>query len=480
MPEGPAKSRGLICNLTGHDTLNIAKDISRYATTTLSFLILLGVALSWMVFPILLDGDRVLFETGQQVKGERLQTNVTLTQILTRPILFPGGIDVQALYASEEYFDYADRSGTADVYRPDTHFVFIVNEDVHTGLLPYGVPGAHLEVDGKNYAPVSNEGPPVIEHHRTSIIRFSKLGANGEPIVGPDTRELRLILSHPWDRYATENGRPVPVKSTYIWQLPLDIPPELKSRDIFTTAMLFSLSAGLLSAVLTPCLLQLVLIFFATLGGLTAKEVAGAQNISPDVRGRVLWGAGCFVAAYVVLFVSSGAVIGHIGKEAQIFFANYTRPVGVAAGIIVILFGIWVGIRTRAPLMCQLPGTDRMQKLTGRGTFGTVLVSLAFSLGCMSCFGGAIIGTLFVYVGVLGSASAGASIMGMFAAGVAIPFMLAALFFSRMQSLFRLVARHSRLVGAVSTTVIVTFGILLVTDNFHTVSDLIYPYLGLD
>jgi len=460
--------------------LNITKDIGRYATTTVSFLVLLVVAFSWMVFPVLLDGDRVLFETGQQVKGERLQTNVTLTQILTRPILFPGGIDVQVLYASEEYFEYADRSGTTDLYRPDTHFVFIVNEDVHTGLLPYGVPDARLEIDGESYAPVSSEGPPVIEHHRTSIIRFSKLDANQDPVVGPDTPELRLVLSHPWDRYATENGQPVPVKSTYIWQLPLEIPPELKSRDIFTTAVLFSLSAGLLSAVLTPCLLQLVLIFFATLGGLTAKEVAGSAQISPEVRRKVMWAASSFVAAYVVLFVASGAVIGHVGKEAQIFFANYTRPVGVVAGIIVILFGIWVGIRARAPLVCQIPGAERMQNLASRGTLGTVLVSLAFSLGCMSCFGSAIIGTLFVYVGVLGSASAGASIMGMFAAGVAIPFLLAALFFSRMRSLFGLVARHSRAVGAVSTAMIVAFGLLLVTDNFHTVSDLIYPYLGLD
>jgi len=31
-----------------------------------------------------------------------------------------------------------------------------------------------------------------------------------------------------------------------------------------------------------------------------------------------------------------------------------------------------------------------------------------------------------------------------------------------------------------SSSFIVFFGLLLVTDNFHTVSDLIYPLLGLD
>jgi len=98
----------------------------------------------------------------------------------------------------------------------------------------------------------------------------------------------------------------------------------------------------------------------------------------------------------------------------------------------------------------------------------------------MSCFGGAIIGTLLIYVGALGSASVGAGVMGIFAAGVAIPFLLAAYFFSRMRGLFESIARHTRLVGAVSSGFIMFFGLLLVTDNFHTVSDFIYPFLGLE
>jgi cytochrome c-type biogenesis protein len=186
------------------------------------------------------------------------------------------------------------------------------------------------------------------------------------------------------------------------------------------------------------------------------------------------------VAGYIALFVVSGALIGYAGKEAQLFFANYTRLVGIVAGIIVILFGVWLGIRAKAPVVCNLPGANTIQHFKSKGTLGTVLVSIAFSLGCMSCFGGAIIGTLLIYVGALGSASVGASLMGIFAAGVAIPFLLAAYFFSRMQGLFEAISRHTRLVGAVSSAFIVFFGLLLVTDNFHTVSDAIYPFLGLD
>lgn len=456
-------------------------NLQSYSIATISFLILVVIAFSWLIFPYYLHGDQMLFETGEQVRMERFQKYSTLNRMLTRYIPFPGGIDVTALYASEEYFEYADRAVAVEVYRPDTHLVFFVNEDVHTGYLPFGLPGAKLEVDGRVFEPVSSEGPDWVEHHRTTIIRFSKVDGKGEPLIREDTDRLVLKLTHPWDRYRLDgNGQPEVVESSYAWELPLDIPPELKSRDTFTNAMLFSLSAGLLSSVLTPCLIQLVLIFFATLGGMSAKEVMSAEGVTPEVRRRVMLAASLFVLGYVGLFVASGAMIGYAGKEAQIFFANYTRPVGVIAGFIVILFGIWVGIRSRAPLVCKLPGAELVQRLRGKGMLGTVIVAIAFSLGCMSCFGGAIIGTLFIYIGALGSASVGAIVMGIFAAGVAVPFLLAAVFFTKMRMLFEFIGRHSRAVGALSTVVIVAFGIMLVTDNFHTVSDMIYPYLGLD
>ena len=454
--------------------------INRVGTTILSFVFVAAVAFSWLIFPYFINGDRMLFETGREVQVERFDNFRTLNRMLRRFIYFPGGIEVTALYASEEYFEYADRQGAVEAYRPDKHIVFFVSEDVHTGWLPQGLADARLTVDGRSFKPVAAEGPDLVEHHRTTIIQFPKYDEEGKAIIGADAEELRLTLTHPWDRDEIENGEVVPIESEYVWELPLNIPTELMSRDTFTSIMVFSLSAGLLSSVLTPCLIQLVLIFFATLGGVTAHQVVSANGISAEVRRKVLWISSWFVAGYIALFVASGAIIGYAGKEAQLFFANYTRPVGIVAGIIVVLFGIWLGIRAKAPLVCRLPGAETIQKFETKGTVGTVLVSIAFSLGCMSCFGGAIIGTLLIYVGALGSASVGASLMGIFAAGVAIPFLLAAFFFSRMQGLFEAIGRHTRLVGAISTSIIVAFGVLLITDNFHTVSDLVYPYLGLE
>lgn len=454
--------------------------VQRIGASVLGFIFVAAIAFSWLVFPYFVNGDKVLYETGQQVQVERMGNFRTLNNMLTRFIYFPGGIEVTALYASDEYFQYADRAGSIEQYRPDQHIVFFISEDVHTGFLPEGLAKAELLLGDHVIEPVSAEGPNLVEHHRTTILQFPKFDTAGSPYINDDADELRLRLTHTWDRDRVDNGDTIPVPSDYVWELPLNIPTELMSRDTFTSIMVFSLSAGLLSSVLTPCLIQLVLIFFATLGGITAQQVITDHGVTPEVRRKVMRLATAFVLGYIALFVASGALIGYAGKEAQIFFANYTRPVGIASGVIVILFGIWLGIRARAPVVCRIPGAEAIQDFKTRGTFGTVLVSIAFSLGCMSCFGGAIIATLLIYVGALGSAPVGAALMGIFAAGVAIPFLLAAFFFSKMQGLFEAISRHTRLVGAVSSAFIVFFGLLLVTDNFHTVSDFIYPFLGLE
>jgi cytochrome c biogenesis protein CcdA len=69
--------------------------------------------------------------------------------------------------------------------------------------------------------------------------------------------------------------------------------------------------------------------------------------------------------------------------------------------------------------------------------------------------------------------------MATFSVGVAIPFLLSAYYISRMDSILRLLADKARAISFVSMTLVISFGIILVTDNFHTVSNAIYPYLGL-
>jgi cytochrome c-type biogenesis protein len=104
---------------------------------------------------------------------------------------------------------------------------------------------------------------------------------------------------------------------------------------------------------------------------------------------------------------------------------------------------------------------------------------MGYALGCTACFGGAIVATLIIYVGAIGSAAIGAGIMLTFSIGVAIPFLLSAWYLSRMDSILALLASKARTISYISMVVIIMFGLILITDNFHVVSDFIYPFLGL-
>jgi cytochrome c-type biogenesis protein len=266
------------------------------------------------------------------------------------------------------------------------------------------------------------------------------------------------------------------------WKAPYSLPEDLKSRADITPVAVLALGAGLLSSVLTPCLLQLVVVFGGVIAGFSTvpgKSTLSTAQLTPLIRRKIMQIALAFVLGFIVLYALAGALIGAIGHQSQLLFAEYSRAVAVISGVIVILLGVWVALRGTRDLACRIPNERVIRGLSLRDTIGTTLASMGYALGCTACFGGAIVATLVVYVGTIGSAAIGASIMLTFGIGVAIPFLLAAYYASRIDAIMAFLARNARKLSYVSSAIIVAFGIVLITDNFHTVSDIIYPYLGL-
>ncbi len=448
--------------------------------TLISTVVLALITFSWLAIPYAVNGVSLLTRTGETVQEERREHSMTLSQFLSRQAYFPGGIEVKTLFANETYFDLADRGNLAEYYAPQDNYVFFITEDVHTGLLPFGQPDATLRIGDAILKPILMEGPAEASHHRMTIAAFPKLDADGEPYLQDgQAGELRLILRHKWDRSMVMGDTVQPVMTNLVWRMPMEVPAEMLEKPGIGGAIAASLSVGLLAAVLTPCLLQLSVVFMATMSASGAEAVSTSGGVTRTAQKRILVAASAFVLGYIILFTMAGALIGGLGKQAQIAFAVYSRPVAIGSGILVILFGLRLGIRSNAPMLCKLPGAALMQRMKGGSTFGNVMIAIVYNLGCMSCFGGAIIATLFIYVGALGSAWTGAVTMGAFALGLGVPFLVAALFFSRVEPLILAVSKYRRGVGLVSSLVVIGFGVLLVTDNFHTLSDQLYPLLGL-
>jgi cytochrome c-type biogenesis protein len=142
--------------------------------------------------------------------------------------------------------------------------------------------------------------------------------------------------------------------------------------------------------------------------------------------------------------------------------------------------GIWVGIRGSKNDVCRISDRQAVKFQSVRDMAGSILVSMGYALGCTACFGGAIVATLIIYVGAIGSATIGAGIMLTFSIGVAIPFLLSAWYLSRMDSVLSFLAEKAKIISILSMVLIIVFGLILITDNFHVVSDMIYPFLRLN
>lgn len=449
------------------------------------------ISASWLVFPYLVKGQQLLGEVGGDVKRAKLERSISIGNFLSRTSFGAGEAQVDVLYATAEYFQITDRASVVDKFRPDQNLVFFVTETTHIEELPTYLPRATLWLDGEKFESQDIEGPLEVFHHRVLTLKFPAFDERGQSILNRGAQNLRLELQGGWD----PDGR----AREFNWALPIGYPEGLQNQTAWTPLVVLGLSSGLLSFVLTPCLLQLLVVYMMTFTGISAQQVQTAKfaaaesgslnefdqkqpsQATAQIRKKMLGVGVAFVAGFAILFMLMGAAIGYAGKEVQMFFAVWSQKLSIGAGILVIFMGIWIGIRARAPMICRLVPAGLQRSLCSeRGAYiSSALTAIGFSLGCLTCFGGAIIATLLVYVGALGSAFIGAMVMLAFSMGVVIPFLLGAFFLSHFAPLMTQVEKIAPKIGFVSMLVIVAFGLVLATDNFHVLSDFIYPYLQL-
>ncbi len=447
---------------------------NNYARVGLVLFVTLLISSAWLVFPYLIQGKKLLSDVGD---GARMTKAGHVSMYLTRYLVDHPDLELTATFATDEFFQYVDQATTIGNLRPDRNFIFFVSENIHKGELAFDLPEVRLHIGDRVFEPEHSIGPNIAEHHRITVYSIPKRTSDGEILDLSSHDSIRLYVSN----YYLDSEE----KLTFIgrWNAPFDLPEELKSRADITPIAVLALGAGLLSSVLTPCLLQLVVIFgsiissFSTVPG---ESGASVSQLTPAIRRKVMQIALAFVLGFTLLYTMAGALIGYVGHTAQLLFAEHSRDVAIGSGIVVILMGIWIGVRGGRNLACRLPDKSAMQAANLRDAAGSLVVSMGYALGCTACFGGAIVATLIIYVGAIGSAAIGAGIMLTFSIGVAIPFLLAAFYMSRMDSVLVFFASKARLISLVSMVLIITFGLILITDNFHAVSDAIYPYLGLN
>lgn len=220
-------------------------------------------------------------------------------------------------------------------------------------------------------------------------------------------------------------------------------------------------AAGLLSFV-SPCVLALVPVYLAFLGT-AAVSVDGEAATAP--RAVILPQALLFIGGFAVVFIVLGTSIGLVG--APLFRIPEARQV---AGITVIVLGV-LTTGLFGPVLDRFRlGVDATNLPAARGLRSVALGALV-AVGWTPCIG-PVLGAIFTMGASSGSAPAVAVLLTAYSAGLAVPFLAAALAFPRLRPLVELLRRHHGIVRVVTGLLIVGIGVLIFFNAFARLATL--------
>jgi len=151
----------------------------------------------------------------------------------------------------------------------------------------------------------------------------------------------------------------------------------------------------------------------------------------------------------------------------------------IGAGVLVIIFGLhFLGVY-RIKFLDQEARMDAGDK--GGSAFGAYLLGLAFAFGWTPCLG-PILSAILTLAASEGDVARGTLLLGLYAAGLGVPFLLLAAFLPRLKGLMGWMKRHLNVVEKTSGALLVFIGVLMVTGTFTMLSNWLlntFPALGL-
>lgn len=216
-----------------------------------------------------------------------------------------------------------------------------------------------------------------------------------------------------------------------------------------------------LASFLSPCVFSLVPAYVGYLGG--RSVAAGQSAVGQSKLGTFLHGL-AFVLGFSLIFLTLGLTLSAVGSllfDLKFWLAKI-------GGIIVIVFGLHMTGVLRIPFLeYDLRPQNRMQER--RSYFSSLLLGITFSAGWSPCIG-PILGAILTLAINEGSISQGVYLLSFYSAGLAIPFLLAALGIGWVSNILKRHGKVMRYVEIGMGVVLIIVGVLLFLGIFNKLS----------
>jgi len=224
--------------------------------------------------------------------------------------------------------------------------------------------------------------------------------------------------------------------------------------ELSGVSILSAFGAGLISF-LSPCVLPLVPGYISYIGGQSIDEIR-EQGRSIRETLDILYLSLCFVLGFSTVFISFGAGASAIGQ----LLSTYRYEINIIGGMVIVLFGLFMMGLLR---MSWLQGEFRFHgKVPGGRPMAAGLLGIAFAFGWTPCIG-PILGAILTVSAAMGLVSYGSALLAIYSLGLAVPFILAALFTNWFLGHRRGLQGKGRLLHKLAGALLVVMGIAMIT-----------------
>jgi cytochrome c-type biogenesis protein len=222
-----------------------------------------------------------------------------------------------------------------------------------------------------------------------------------------------------------------------------------------TVSYFAAFSAGLLSF-FSPCVLPLIPAYFTFITGTSLEELT--QGTNADIRRKVLLSTFAYVLGFSLVFILLGASASLIGG----FINTHSAWLRIGGGLLIIILGVHLtGI-------IRIPGLDVEKRVHVREKplhfLGAFLVGMAFGAGWSPCIG-PLLGSILVIAGSRETIMEGMALLGIYSAGLAIPFIMIAIFINYMLTFLRRATKTLKYINRVAGFLLIIIGISLIANQ---------------
>jgi cytochrome c-type biogenesis protein len=219
-----------------------------------------------------------------------------------------------------------------------------------------------------------------------------------------------------------------------------------------TPSIGLAFAAGLASFV-SPCVLPLVPGYLSTVCGLTPGELRNTHGV--QLRAVVIR-AGLFILTFSAIFILLGMTATGIGST----LSDNRQTLEKVAGVAIIAMGALFLLALFVPLLNRDWHVDALAQRAGSG--GPLIAGAAFAIAWTPCVGPALASILGL-AATQDSVAEGGGLLAVYSLGLAVPFLLTAVAFTRATTAFAWIRRHYAVINALAGVLLIAIGVLVFT-----------------